>query len=585
MDKKKLTHPPVSKAYVKEGLFKDPDSAPGSATYHLEEELSPLEGKARRCFQEIEDALNKRGKENPSAVAIQPTVCIKQKRKYLYDLRKFMFVMYYHQLSVGETYYNETHPENANLQEWIADYCGKYGLSTAPKDMHIWLHVLQHYLRNGHDDLMEEGGKAEAKRMESIFDKLGPNCFSKNLIRDFQAASKATKVDPKLEEWKSLPYYRNMQMFLVIWEAAPGEEFLMSDNSFGLYEGRCEEAGPLHWIYVISPRIVLVLCHPGLKDTRHLPGYINHMNPFQLSEKHRSMSMLLNAPHPAASVKYKNKPLSSGNTIVLHGNAGAAPAHPDDEFEIQISVLSSENTHAINAIILGNVREKGLITFHSKDAALRTLDEFAKNRNFDHEIKLKFAPLAKQLSEDPHVRPNVHFNLQRFEPEATIPPLRLPPLSTEPGTFWETCLMVYHTLHRGYDSHCMVYQVWEQMHITTITKVVGSNSEQRPARLMSKLDDKVAYALFQFCSTLLSTLFGQSTSIHLNIHLEQLIIAFLDRLLKNNRRVFDQIEQMVIECLPESYRQQPERAKMARIKEFISVSSLSPPFRLITRRN
>lgn len=570
MGSKTLTRRLVSKAYTKEGLFKDPDSAPGSVTYKLETELSKLEGKASRSFREIRNAVSNRDKD-PSAGAVPPPVCVKQKRKYLEDLRKFMFVMYYHQLSIGETYYNETHPDNANLQEWIKDYCQKYGLSTSPKDMHIWLHVLQHYLRKEHDDLMKEGREAEMKAMKSIFDKLGPDFPSrgKSMIRDFQATAKSTKVDPKLEEWKSLPYYNNMQMFLVIWEAAPGEEFLMSDNSFGLYEGRTDETGPLHRIYVISPRIVLVLCHPGLKDTRHLPGFMNRFNPFQLSEEDRSMSMLLNAPHPAANVKYKNKPLPSED--IFYGNAGAAPAHPDDEFEIQISVLSSEDTHTINAIVLGNVKKEGLVTFHSKNAALRTLDEFGKNQEFDHELKLKFASLAKGLSEDPHVRPNIHFNLQRFEPEAMIAPLRLPPLSTEPGTFWETSLMVYHTLHRGHDPQCISYRLWEKMHTSRIKKTAGTCSELRPARLASKLDDKVAYVLFKICSMIIPTLFDGS--LNLEVYLEQLIIGFLDNLLKNNRPFFDSIEEGVIRCLREG-RNQPELARAARIKEFINVSSL-----------
>ncbi|KAI5839047.1 hypothetical protein DFP73DRAFT_530551 [Morchella snyderi] len=563
LGKETLTRLLVSQAYAKKGLFKDPDSAPGSVTYKLETELGQLESKASRCFQEIRNAVNNRDK-NPSAGAAP--VCIMQKRRYLQDLRKFMFVMYYHQLSIGETYYNKDHPGNVHLQDWIKDYCEKYGLSSCPKEKHIWLHVLQHYLRKEHDVLMSEGGEAERKFVGGIFDKLGPDFASlgKDMIPVFQAMAEAATVDPKLEEWKSLPYYNNMQMFLVIWEAAPGEEFLMSDNSFGLYEGRTDEAGPLHWIYVISPRIVLVLCHPGLKDTRHLPGFIDLFNVFQLSEKQRSMSMLLNAPHPAAKVKYKNEPLSSEN--IFYGNAGAAEAHPDDEFEIQISVLSSEDTHTINAIILGNVKKKGLLTFHSKDAALRTLDEFAKNREFDHELKLKFAPLAKQLSEDPDVRPNVHFNLQRFEPKDKIPPFRLPPLSTEPGTFWETSLVVYHTLHRGHDPQCISYRLWEKMHTERTKRTVGTGLQLRPARLVSKLDDNVAYVLFKLCTILLTTPFDGSTN--LEVYLEQLIIGFLDNLLKNNRPFFDRIEEGVIKCLREGG--QPELARAARIKELIS---------------
>lgn len=552
IQKKELTRSLTRDVYYEDYLF---------SAHQNEEKLSQLESRASRSFQEIMATINNRDK-NPGNGSAPKAIFVTQKRKYLEDLRKFLFVMYYHQVSVGHTFYDEDHPENDRMQSWIQSYRERYKLSTSPQD--TWLHVLSHYLRTPHKELMEQGGKVERFMTNEIFSRLRPDISSSgsNMMRDALAVYKSVKADPELEEWRSLPYYDNMQMFLVIWEAAPDEEFLMSDNSFGLYEGRNEEVGPLHRIYIISPKIALVLCHPGLKETSHLPGFVNYANPFQLSTEQCSMSMLLDAPHPAANVKYKhNKPLPS-SMITLYGNAGAAHPHPDDEFELRVSILSSKDTHTINAIILGNVRDAGKITFGSKGAALRTLREFETNLEFNRKCKPKFAPLVKQLSEELGARSDTH-PIPHPDPSDTTPLLQLPPLSEEPGTFWETSLMVYHVLHTGQGPQCTSYRLWEQLHTDYLATNANTSSNVHKARLVSKMDDRFAYVLFKFCSGVLARQFGES--LNFQPYLEQLIIRFLDHLLKNNRPIFDMIEESAVEILRRSCHQ-PTLALTARVK-------------------
>ena len=46
---------------------------------------------------------------------------------------------------------------------------------------------------------------------------------------------------------------------MCIWQAAVGEEFVLTDKSFGLWEGHMNGNRGIHRLFVVSPRIVIVL--------------------------------------------------------------------------------------------------------------------------------------------------------------------------------------------------------------------------------------------------------------------------------------------------------------------------------------
>lgn len=268
-----------------------------------------------------------------------------------------MFVMHYHQLSIAGTYFQEDHPGNAKVQSWIRAFRERNNLSASD----VWLHVLRYYLDTPHAEIIKHGNEAETSMVDSAIQNSDSNALRALALRN-------QEVDPDLKYWESMAYSSQMGgYFLNIWEAAPDEEFIISSNSFGLYEGRMEPWGPLHRFYVISPRIVLVLCHILLKPA--------HLRPFgiSLNPRHLALSMVLDVPHRPANITYSKSGTMSDQ----------------DWFELTISTLSSNQTHTINSIILANVSDQAMVTFKSENAMLRTIDAFANNHCFSNQSKYR----------------------------------------------------------------------------------------------------------------------------------------------------------------------------------------------------
>lgn len=526
-----LTQRLAREVYAVGDLYRDP-SNPRDAGRHIEieEKLGRLEDSASRTvgmiLREVEDHDAAGGRGGGT------TPLLKLKRKYLDLLRKFLFVMYYHQLSIGYTYFQEDHPGNTKSRRWIEAYRARNNLLGSPQ--HVWLHVLRYYLETPHHEIVENGSKVERNMFIATAPTDIRSSSPQRLVRQWQDRISAMEVDPENDDWKCMGYFTQMQMFLAIWEAAPGEEFVMSDNSFGLYEGRTDSAGPLHKFFVVSPKIVLVLCHGGLKELNTSPGFVNLMNPFQLQHDDLSTSMLLNAPHKPAKVKYVNTPPS--NITVLYGNPGALSPSPDDDFEFEISPLSPRDTHTVNAIILGNLPAKGKLTFGSRDAALRTLTHFTTNPCFLPTTKLKLAPLIRLLS-----------------PQNTPPTVRARYIASQappPGSLWSANLEIYRLLQDGGDADCIRFRQWKHLyHFMWPEDPAPTAASRRPARLVSTMDDRVAQFTFGVCEILMMRM-GPDFRDEM-VFGEQLVIAFLEHLVERHRGMLEELEQQVVSAVGE----------------------------------
>ncbi len=67
-------------------------------------------------------------------------------------------------------------------------------------------------------------------------------------------------VDPNMEHYPALAYQGQVDMsFLCIWEAHDRSEFILSNSSFGLWEGVAPSGDHIHRVFVVSPRIAVVL--------------------------------------------------------------------------------------------------------------------------------------------------------------------------------------------------------------------------------------------------------------------------------------------------------------------------------------
>lgn len=302
-----------------------------------------------------------------------------------------MYIMYYRKPSLAKTYWEKDDPENAPLNAWIARFCEQENIK--PQALPIWLHTLQYFLDTPHPNIIEHGREAGGEHLHQQL---------KSPHRIFK------EIDPGLKHYQAVEYALEAdRSFMAIWAAAPGEEFILSDNSFGVFEGKDSFGGPIHSFYIISPEIAFVLCSVGLK-----PGFND--NP-ELIELCRS-STLWDATHNTPKVTHAEPPpkfeSSKGKSEFM-----AQENHwVNDLMEFEISTLSVKHTHDVNAIILGNAKGNGNITFRSEEAMLRTLDSFGENDSFNNHSK--YAPLVRMLLEK--TGGSHSFTTSRFDSEEEL---------------------------------------------------------------------------------------------------------------------------------------------------------------------
>lgn len=378
----KITESLVSKSYGVQNLYKDAKT-PENAN-EIELKLGHLESQAGKVISDLLATIAK-DKETQTKDVSEGPLSFEMTRLNHNRIRKFMHIMHYRRYDFAGTYWKEDDPENMHLRSWILKLCEQESIE--PNAGAIWLHFLRYFLDTSHPDIVAHGRKAREKNFRQLCDF--PH-------------SKYAEIDPDLEYWQAVEYSDQADgLFLAIWEAAPGEEFIVSENSFGLYEGSDSSFGPTHRFYVISPRVALVLCSIGLGPDGVDPKLRGHCR----------QSVLWEATHKPPKVRYAKEPPKFGNFRERLEFEAEQNYWEDDMMEFEISTLSTEHTHVVNAIILGNVKENGLITFRSKEALLRTLDSFGDNPNFKNHHQ--YAPLVRELLKE--AGGSGSFKLLRFD--------------------------------------------------------------------------------------------------------------------------------------------------------------------------
>ncbi|CAB5367926.1 unnamed protein product [Rhizophagus irregularis] len=108
---------------------------------------------------------------------------------------------------------------------------------------------------------------------------------------------------------------RMMDHFLIIWQASENDEFIITKNGFGTFEGINEPLPQFnfkyafHYFYVISLKLVLVLCSVFLRE--------------ELGHPFRDQTIFENVPHPPVlkCVKLNNEDYHSTdeNVTLIEG--------------------------------------------------------------------------------------------------------------------------------------------------------------------------------------------------------------------------------------------------------------------------
>jgi hypothetical protein len=328
---------PIGKVYGVPNVYQDVRNTHN--INELEEKLADLERHAASTIMDLHKAL--------------PQGTFTLKRRSLELLRKFLFIMHYRNVSCSGTYFQADHPENAGARQWIEAFMKAKGIQSP---VEIWLHFLRYYLDTSHSDIMRDAAELVEKYGEKGLQKMMTESHIPSDLEHFPAYTYHTHAD---------------NYFFSIWEAAEGEEFIVTNNAFGLWEGLAGGCPGLHRIFVVSPRIVLVLRNVLLR-----PEMKEYIKPGAFT------SSLLNVnPAPPTPIYASGK----HGTHISHVNFQSAMSLAqyrssqeggNDSFVFKITKLSRPQTLEFNSVVLVNVRKTGSLTFLSRGSMLRTARAF-----------------------------------------------------------------------------------------------------------------------------------------------------------------------------------------------------------------
>ncbi|CAG8665941.1 4351_t:CDS:1 [Funneliformis caledonium] len=360
----------ISKTYGRTNMYKDINN---EDAMHVEAKLSKLE---RSVSETIRNIVKTSQMENQVILL----------RKNLEDLRKFIFIMNYRNSQRYFQYANDKFDIPTKLM--VTTFMQQHNLQ---RPAEVWLQNIREILDTPY---------SEVKDNEKIFD----------LDR---------------EDFK----HRMIDSFLIIWQAGENDEFIITSNGFGIFEGvngmvfgKFPFQYAYHSFYVISPKLVLVLCPSGFRKevgTDHLYNHFGHRSIFD------------NVPHPSATPKYVgtgNKPYNEHNRPKYNGsdlfelrahlfkmnlNSMGIEMQPNDTFTFPFVKINSATVHLINSVLLNEVNSDLVLTFLSCSYLYKTIVKYHKNKivgvqhDFSNLKKKLFTELNRTHKDDLHLRKNI----------------------------------------------------------------------------------------------------------------------------------------------------------------------------------
>ncbi|KAF9444436.1 hypothetical protein P691DRAFT_778255 [Macrolepiota fuliginosa MF-IS2] len=343
----------VSRSYGFANLYRDTNN--DANMNHIEDKFGKLESDAARILKYVKDNIDNR-RQNVDLL-----------RKDLYTLRKFLFLLHLRTKKRSTTYFQEDHPDNVRLRGWIQK---QKTLHDLPSDMHLWLNGLDYYLETPVDQILEDA-KQDAKTVSEMFSM----AFNPDHCMN---------PDTDLKRYHAQAYegFHNWY-YLSICKAAPSSEFVLGDNSFGLWEGTVGgEGGQVHRIYVISPQVAIILRLNMTKD---------HMFSMMM------VNSILNDVAFSPPVTRYIAPMYMGHFVPSFS--------PNDSFTLKVHQLTKSQTYKVNEIVLENLHEDGTLTFASEDIMLTTLAEYdSPNGSFAKPRRAALRKLKDSLSQRIHSR-------------------------------------------------------------------------------------------------------------------------------------------------------------------------------------
>ena len=295
---------------------------------------------------------------------------------------------------MASTYFSEDHPENAPLRDWIKQYRNTHHLASSAD---MWLHVLRYYLDTPHHQILLDAKETMSKHG--------------GVIQYHQKLKH--RVDPDDKHYPAVAYDKQANMsYLGVWQAADDEEFVLGHNSFGLWEGLVGGQPEVHRLFLVSPKLMVVLRTNVFRpDVQHAHGTA-HLLSFIDSD-------LSDIAMATPAVQYHDVLPEGGIPAEMLNDYRATNGALDDVFTFNITKLTPAQTYAVNRVMMINVSPTGSLTFTSNEIMLRTLKAYMADPVAVIQGPPRYHLLLRLLepTPTPPVPPSSHSRVHEPEPE------------------------------------------------------------------------------------------------------------------------------------------------------------------------
>jgi len=355
----------------------------------IEKKLSKLESTAARIISDLHCTVE-RGRSTHIII-----------RRDLEQLRKFLFVMHYRSNEVVKTYFSPDHPEQSFIGEKMKRFNKNLGMES-PAD--TWLYFLRYYLDKSLYQIELDAIKGAPPNI-SVDDIDG--YFMKESLKVPDYAPAITYAGHAAD------YY------LGIVQAASGDEFVLGHNTFGLWEGLMDVIPGLHRLFIVSPKVALIL----------------RSNTFRLDsariwiKTHRNiMSNLIDIPLESPVSEPLPRPWNQTTPYADFIKMKAEAR--ETKFTFKITKLTREQTYDVNRVILVNARKS--VTFLNPNSMRLTIRRLWLDTNVVWQ-RYRYEDLIRRLTSNSSAM-NGEVRSGRTDPVITLPAPPSTSLATGTGS-------------------------------------------------------------------------------------------------------------------------------------------------------
>jgi len=242
----------------------------------------------------------------------------------------------------------------------------------------IGVEGLKYYLDTPHHDIIATGERHRERYGNSrLSDMLRTQSYPGSEESDFKYAIEYEDV---------ANYYA-----LGVWVASEESEFVLSGRAFSHYEGLIDGISQAHRLYVLTPRIAIILRRTCLLNPSSKDPFLLH-------------STLADVPIPKPFIRYAKKDLAAileadpAQAESVMNDYRTTPEAEQDSFGFSFTRLSPEQTYAVNEVILMSAKYRGSVIFRQPGVMREILDRYQVSPRTSFSGKQKsFHPLLEQL--------------------------------------------------------------------------------------------------------------------------------------------------------------------------------------------